>query len=73
VLVEEESLLLYNNINLCSTAMPYTHASTPALLPSLLYFLLDQGQRFKEGPDLTISIEQSVGVYTKGQDPFVEV
>jgi hypothetical protein len=70
VLAEEESLLLYDDINLSeksSTATSNTYASTPASSPSLSHFLLDQGQRFEEGPNLTISIEQSVRVHVKGQ------
>jgi hypothetical protein len=73
VLAEEESLLSYDDMNLCSTATSYTHASAPASSPSPSHFLLDQGQRFEEGPDLTISAEQSVGIHAKGQDPFIEV
>jgi hypothetical protein len=73
ILAEEESLLSYDDMNLCSAAIAYTHVSTPASSPSPSHFLLDQGQRFKEGPDLTISAEQSVGVHAKGQDPFIEV
>ncbi len=75
VLAEEESLLSYDNTNLSdksSTATSYTRASTPASSLSLSHLPLDQGQRFEQGPNLTISIEQSVGVHAKGQDPIVE-
>ena len=76
ILAEEESLLSYDDINLSektSTATSYTHASTPASSPSPSHFLLDQGQRVEEGPNLSTSAEQSVGVHAKGQDPFIEV